>query len=460
MQMKPTKQSRYAYVIEACCFLLIFTNMGFVTTTFNVFQPYINALPGVGDTLGGWITAVRMLASFVATFFSTAWYRRFECRLGATLSCACTAIGLVVNAFSTSFLGFVIGAIFLGTAFGTGAAVVITLLIGRWFHENQATALGIAGMGSGFTAIAIPIIVTRLIESVSLTAAFLFEAAIAAIVAIVVFALVRNHPPEALVETQKAARNARGVASASRLGETDGVRETAGKRPEQPEAPRPGQTEASRPEQPETPRPRPRPRALGTERLPQGPYMLLLLAILLASTDTIGVNAYVSVLFQTNGFSSLFAATMITIAGFIIIISKFLVGRSFDRLGPIPTVALFYGMSVLGAIFLCLSPLHSATLAAAGMVFNYLGAPVGSVGISVYAIMFSTLDERARTIRNFQLAYTAGSFLTNLFPGVLYDLLGTYIVSYALYGFFAFCAGAIIVSVLRRWGVAKVQARM
>ena len=42
----------YEKVIAACCFFILFTNVGLPSTSFSVFQPYLVDLPGVGNTGG------------------------------------------------------------------------------------------------------------------------------------------------------------------------------------------------------------------------------------------------------------------------------------------------------------------------------------------------------------------------------------------------------------------------
>ena len=43
-------RAHYEKVICACCFLVLFTNIGLPSTSFAVYQPYIVAIPDVGDT--------------------------------------------------------------------------------------------------------------------------------------------------------------------------------------------------------------------------------------------------------------------------------------------------------------------------------------------------------------------------------------------------------------------------
>ena len=51
--------------------------------------------------------------------------------------------------------------------------------------------------------------------------------------------------------------------------------------------------------------------------------------------------------------------------------------------------------------------------------------------MSVWSIDLSDAEVRTKEIKNFQVAYAFGGFLANTLPGIVKDLVGTYVVSYA-----------------------------
>ena len=59
-------KQHYEKVICACCFLLLFTNVGLASTSFSVYQPYLVELPGVGHSGGSIVISIR-------TFISVSW---------------------------------------------------------------------------------------------------------------------------------------------------------------------------------------------------------------------------------------------------------------------------------------------------------------------------------------------------------------------------------------------------
>ena len=55
-------KQHYEKVICACCFLLLFTNVGLASTSFSVYQPYLVELPGVGHSGGSIVISIRTFA--------------------------------------------------------------------------------------------------------------------------------------------------------------------------------------------------------------------------------------------------------------------------------------------------------------------------------------------------------------------------------------------------------------
>jgi len=49
----------------------------------------------------------------------------------------------------------------------------------------------------------------------------------------------------------------------------------------------------------------------------------------------------------------------------------------------------------------------------------------------VWSLDLSNPATREREVKNFQVAYALGGFIANTLPGIVKDLVGTYVVSYA-----------------------------
>ena len=75
----------YEKVIAACCFLILFTNVGLPSTSFSVFQPYLVDLPGVGNTGGSIIISVRTFMSMIGMLVVGRYYDLLNCRVASSV---------------------------------------------------------------------------------------------------------------------------------------------------------------------------------------------------------------------------------------------------------------------------------------------------------------------------------------------------------------------------------------
>ena len=105
------KGTHYEKVVCACCFLFLCVNIGFTSTSFNVYQPYIVAVDGIGDTGGSLILAFRTLISLLCMLAVAKWYRLLDCRLGVFLASCLTAIGFFFYSLADNFFMFCLGTV-------------------------------------------------------------------------------------------------------------------------------------------------------------------------------------------------------------------------------------------------------------------------------------------------------------------------------------------------------------
>ena len=188
-------KQHYEAVVAVCCFLILFTNVGLPSTSFSVYQPYLVDLPGVGHSGGSIIVSVRTFVSLLAMLVVGRYYDLVDCRIGAFLATLCVSAGFALYSLAGSNFGMLCGASALtGLGYGFGGMIASTMLINRWFRANVATVAGVAAVGSGVAAIVIPNAAVALISAFDLQTAFRAEAALALVIGVAVFALLRNDP--------------------------------------------------------------------------------------------------------------------------------------------------------------------------------------------------------------------------------------------------------------------------
>ena len=380
-------------------------NVGLPSTSFGVYQHYIVAVDGMNDALAGMVLSIRALVSLLATFLVAHYYRRLDCRLGIFIATLLTGLGFAVYSLAVNwgFALFGLGAVLCGAGYGFGGAVGMTLVIGRWFKDGVGKASGFAAAGSGVAGAVIPVIAVRVISAVGLQASFMMEAVFAFCIAFLVFLLLKNSPRDMGLEphTTPAAHHLARKHQAS------------------------------------------------SKELPRTLYLLLIVAMAGIGAGCTGGIAYIGILMSTSGIDELFSATLVSLAGLALVIGKFGVGAVMDAIGSKKASLMFFALFFAGLVLCCLAPLKLKWLCAIGVAMYGLGAALGTTGISVWAIEFSQADTRAKVARDFQSAYAAGGFIFNLIPGVLAQLTGGYVVSFALIAAFV-CAAMLIVMYVYR----------
>lgn len=401
----------YERIITACCFLFLFVNIGLPSTSFSVYQPYLVTLPGVGDAGGSLILSARTLTSFAAMFLVGAYLNRLDVRAGAAVGCFLTGAGFIVYSFASSLPAFLAAAVLTGFGYGLGGMVGMTLLMNRWYKSRVATSIGIATVGSGVASIVMPIVILPIIHGLSLQAAFRFEAALAIVFGIVVFAFLRNYPEDVGAEP---------------FHLPDAPEEKRGSKAHDVDLD-------------------------ALEPLPRRMRILLLVAMVITGAFCLGGMGYLSVNLTSVGFDSVFAGTMVSVAGAALTVSKFTAGEVIDHAGPRKGTLMLFSILIVGTALCCLPFLHSPVLSAAGTALFGFGTSIGSVGISLWALELSDAAHRTRTVRNFQICYSLGGFLFNLFPGVLKELTGSYAVIYVILLVCGVIAAATILHAYRRY---------
>ena len=385
--MKPVvKGTHYEKVVCACCFLFLCVNVGFPSTSFNVYQPYIVEIPGVGDTGGSMVLACRTLVSLLCMLVVGKWYGFFDCRKGVFIATCLTALGFLLYGFADSFWSLCLGAVFAGAGYGLGGMVCMTLIIGRWFKSHVGAAVGIAATGSGFASIVFPFVITAIIENLGLHYAFFMQTVVALAIGLLVHALLRNYPSDLGMKPYESP-------------EKEGKKE----------------------------------KRIGAAcSLTPAAHNVMFVAMVFMGCIAVGGWSYLSILMTSSGFDAYFAATLLTVAGLGLAVAKSVSGEVFDLVGPAKGSAIFFVLLNLG-LFLCsLAFLRIEPLMAAGIAIMSVGNCLGTVGISVWAIDLSTIDERVKLVKNLQVAYALGGFLFSIIPGPLADLTGSYSISFAI----------------------------
>ena len=373
--------------------LALFAVMGLGVNVFSVYQPEIVRLNGFTDAQGSWITTVRSLFILGALLCVNQLCARFGLRRIMTAGVALVGLSCVCFAFAGSFPVYCCAAALTGIGYCWAGMVPISLAIGRWFRARQGLALGLASAGSGVSTVIAPVLLTRLMKSRGMTAAFLWEGAVIFVCAVLVWLLVRDAPEELPVPARERA-----------AGEKAG--------------------------------------------LSRGQWGLLLLATLLVGSAGGPGFSHLTMLYTSSGYDRLFVAGLLSYLGAMISLGKILCGQVYDRLGGRGGNRFAFGTLLLSLLLCTLAPAGGAFLPVLAITAFGLGMSITAVSPARWARDLCADYESA--VRTITLAFTAGMLVFGPLPGLLADWLGGYVPAYAVFFVLLLTAFLIIQRLYRK----------
>lgn len=406
------KRPHYAWLVCLGGALVLFSTVGLGVNVFAVYQPEIIRLNGFTNAQGSWITTIRSLLIFLSLFTVNQLCARLGLRRTMTLGALLIALSCLCFALADSFFLYGCAAALSGLGYCYGGMVPLSMVIGAWFRDRRNLALGLASAGSGVSTIFAPAMVTWLIAHQGMRAAFLWEAALVLVTALLAWALIRNSPGEM------------GLEPYHRGG---------------------GQT----------PVPPPRPAPEGMSRILTA--ALLVTALLVGAPGGPGFS-HLTVLYTHEGYDSGFVAALMSYAGFVIFAGKIICGQVYDRLGSVRGNCYAFGAMLGGLALCCLAPVKSDLLPFLAVTLVCLGLPISSASPTAWAVDLYGDAGYAKALRANTAAYTAGVLLFGPVPGTLADLFDSYVPAYALFALLLAAALILIQRVYRRLGAGSRPA--
>ncbi len=382
------------------CTLLLFCTVGLTTSSFSVYQPYLIKIIGLSNTQASMVITTRTLSSLVGVIVVQKYIELTGLRRGLILMNLLAAVGFFIFGAADNFLSCCVAAALLGLCYGLGGTVSVSIALKRVFSSHQALALGISSAGTGMATIVWPPIASSLISALSLRHAMWFEAAFLLLASLIALSL---------------------------IGPEVNVRPAALKQ-EDMKAPRSKEEKRS--------------------------FIIICAAsMLIGAMGNTGWN-HLSVLYSTEGVELSTVSSLISFVGLALTTGKILFGEVTDRLGGKKAAICFCSILVAGEALACLAGHFIMPLALLSMLCMGLGLPISTVGFSSMAADLSTPAHYPSSIRNFQLCYMIGSFVTGPLPGMIADRCGSYVPTYYILTIFAIANLALV------WAAYKTGRRV
>ncbi|MBQ5441216.1 MAG: MFS transporter [Firmicutes bacterium] len=404
------RKHHYAWTICAAATLLIFITMGAVSNGFSIYLPYIRDNYGLTNAETSTLVTMRLLVAFFCMLLIGKYYEFFEIRLGVAMASAFGGIAFVLYSFAHTFPTFAVGAAVSGIAYGLGSMVPVSILMSRWFDEHKALAISICSAGSGLGSIVLPPVITGLLSALKMSTVLLIEGLFIIVVTALIYILIRNYPDEMGLKRLGENRERLALAASS-------LKKSA----------------------PQT-----------------SPIAKNILAISLIACFFMGAQGnpgimHLPVLYTSSGFTSVFAATLMSIVGAALTVGKIIYGEITDKLGGFRSSMIFCVLLVVGNGLCCTAAIGSPLLALIAAAFLGVGYSVSTIGPSIWAGDLSSEFEFAKVVRFFQISYSLGALITASVPGILADHFdGSYIPAFVMFTAMALLASVLImVSYLR-----------
>ena len=378
--------------------LALFAVMGLGVNVFSIYQPEIIRLNSFTGAQGSWITTTRSLFVLAALLCVNQLCAKLGLRLVMTLGTFLVGASCLCFAYADRFSMYCAAAALTGVGYCWAGMVPISLAIGRWFRRRRGLALGLAAAGSGVSTVFAPVLLTRIMESRGIRAAFLCEGAVIFLCGALVWLLVRDRP--------------------SQLGLEPYGREDSGFEPVQ-SVQDPG------------------------TGLARGQRALLLLAALFVGATGGPAFSHLTMLYTSAGYDSLYVAALLSYMGVMISLGKILCGQVYDRLGSRGGNRFAFGVLLLALALCCMAPAGGAVLPFLAITAFGLGMSITAVSPARWAADLYGEREYESGVRTITVFFTAGIFVFGPLPGILTDWLDSYVPSYAV--FFALLLAAFLI---------------
>lgn len=398
--MEEKKKLNYKWVVVGACFLMIFTCLGFGSSTKPLFLGPITEALNIPRSLFSINDSFRYITTSVVNIFFGTLIAKFGPKkligfgfLSLTGSALCYA--LAPNIFV-----FYIGGIMLGMGFSFTGTTMVGFVVNKWCKRNKGTVMGAVLASNGLGGALSAQVVSPIIESsaTGYKLAYLVIACIFLVVGTLVFVIVREPREDEIEEGENIPRKRRGE---SWIGVENG-------------------------------------------EVLKKPYCWAALFCCFVFGLTLnGISGISAAHMRDVGLDPTYVATVVSCHSLALAGFKFLSGFLYDRFGLRVTVAISSMTGV--AVMLTLSAVTNTTtgmiLAMIYGVFSSLALPLETVMLPIFAGDLFGQRSYTKMLGIIVSVNTAGFAAGSLFMNICYDILGSY-------------ASALVVAACMMGGVA------
>ena len=380
--MKNGKESKYQWIIAACCFLLCFTGLGFCSGNKGLFLAAVSEALGIPRSVYAVSDSLRYISTAVTNLFFGVLVQKVGVRKLVGGAMGVLALSCLVNSLAKSVLGIYLGGILLGLGLTFGGTALVGYVIKQWFRENQGTIMGVVLCANALgTAVSAPVF-SRIIYSgdpFGYRNAYRMTAWILLVVGMILVLLLREAPKRDTVATKsKRGSGWSGITLQQALGK---------------------------------------------------PYFYLACVCIFCTGAVLQSVTGVAVAHvKDQGLSAEFAATVSSVSALSLALFKFLTGFIYDKKGLKVTMLICDCAAVVMILLLSAvtnSP-RGQVVALTYAVLAALALPLETVMLPLIAADLFGEREFAKLLGIFVSVNTAGYAVGPLLTNLCFDMVGTY----------------------------------
>ena len=383
--MEEKKKLNYKWIVIGACFLMIFTCLGFGSSTKPLFLGPITEALGIKRSLFSINDSFRYITTSIVNIFFGALIAKFGPKklIGfGFLSLTCSA---VCYALAPNIFVFYIGGILLGMGFSFTGTTMVGFLVNKWCKRNKGTIMGFVLASNGLGGALSAQVVSPIIESsaTGYKLAYLVIAAIFLVVGIAVFLVVREPREDEVEQGDDVPKKRRGE---SWVGVSENV------------------------------------------VLKKTYCWGALFCIFMFGLTLNGIAGISAAHMRDVGLDPTYVATVVSCHSLSLAGFKFLSGFLYDRFGLRVTVAIsgLTGVAVMITLSMVTNTTTGMILAMIYGVFSSLALPLETVMLPIFASDLFGQRSYNRMLGIIVSVNTAGFAAGSLFMNICYDILGSY----------------------------------
>ena len=391
---------KYKWVITAMCVLVLGIGLGFCSSAKNIFIVPITKAYGFSRSAFTINDTCRYVTVSLTTIFFHTMVSKFGTKKLLLAGLSCYIISTLLNAYSTTLMGFYLGGIFLGLAVSWSSTTMTSLIINTWFDKNKGTVLGFVlssnAIGSAIATSTLTPVIYQDGNPFAYKNAYLITALLLVIVMVVFAVFYKEKSTTFQPQTQSKEEK-------SKTTDSSGYDFSQ------------------------------------VVRLPQFYIVLICLGFFSLTT----VNSLVATHYPDIGFEPSFVAFILSLFSVGLAVSKILVGIFYDKFGIRAALNIcFISSAVAKFLFFVINATSAGkVLATTQSLLLALSTPVETVMLPIIALALFGQKSFTKTLSVISIASTVGFSLNSPVLNLAFDISGNHTFSFI----FAFVLSIIMI---------------